>query len=453
MKHWTAAAAAVAFLFGPGNGAGQSVPNLVTEWRWVDFGADAGLPPGVVRDIIEVDTLVWVLTDSAVAWYDGFQWMRPATGALSPSGLTSSLAPDSMGGVRLVQSGAMYRVSPRGFEALPISNRPGLLVSRAIPFTSGTVLFTSVGQTSLAWVLSGNEATPVMELPPILDERSLTLTRAGRAWIDTSEGLHVFRDGRWVDRLPDDVGFGLGSRVTENRSLVGFLHGAIVSSHDQLSALAGDGPVGPVQNEAGNTLWAGDIAEDGLAIMAYETGAMRVYAEGAWADLKLPSSRRSSVHAVRISDNGDIWFGTAQGLYLYRRSAARFFSIRWAFPQQRNRINAFLRTGNDEFWLGTGAGSCTTRRASSPSGPRRSRDRPSPESLAWRKTQKGRYGPRPALCSRVPSCGTEPLGPAWIPTTAWPWGTCIGSSWTQKALCGSPPLETAPTWHRACTVG
>ena len=356
LKHCTAAVAAVAFLFGPGNGAGQSVPNLETEWRWVDFGADAGLPPGVVRDIVEVDTLVWVRTDSAVAWYDGFRWTTPPMGEVMLTGLTSSLAPDSMGGVLLVQGGAIYQVNRRGFEALPISSRPGLLVSRAIPFTSGTVLFTSAGDASVAWVLSGGEATPVMELPPILDETSLTLTRAGRAWIDTSDGLHVFRDGRWVDRLPGDVGFGFGSKVTENRSLVGFLHGAVVSSHDRISALAGDGPVLPVENEAGNTLWAGDIAEDGLAIMAYETGDLRVYAGGAWTDLELPSNRRFSVYAIRISDNGDLWFGTAQGLHLYRRSATRFSGFRWPFPHQRNRVNAVLRTESNELWLGTGAG-------------------------------------------------------------------------------------------------
>ncbi|NJD20159.1 MAG: PAS domain S-box protein, partial [Gemmatimonadetes bacterium] len=117
-----------------------------------------------------------------------------------------------------------------------------------------------------------------------------------------------------------------------------------------------DGRLVPLSSEGHNRAWSGDVAADGLMLVAYETGDVRARTADGWVAATLPAPRAAGVRMVRFSGRGDLWIATKAGLHLFRRSLPRWQIIRRPFPAPFNRVNAIFLGRDTVLWLGTDGG-------------------------------------------------------------------------------------------------
>ena len=186
------------------------------------------------------------------------------------------------------------------------------------------------------------------------DPLSLWRTRAGHVWVSTGLGMWEWTESQWIPREALSPNERSGSLVIEGRSGLGFIF--VGADPRGLFRFREGAPMVEESGEGDNTLWAGDVSDGDLAILAYETGDLRAWVDGRWRSVTLPPSRASGVRFVHFSPSGDIWFGTNRGLHLYMRSRRRWSVTRRPFPAATNRVNGILIGRDNTVWLATGGG-------------------------------------------------------------------------------------------------
>lgn len=204
-------------------------------------------------------------------------------------------------------------------------------------------------------------------------DSGLWITRAGSIWLDSSDGLHRFEDGRWVLRqqaLVEAVRTGVRP-IVESASGEGFVYRTHQHPRPGLYHWDSDGPLQYLESEGDNNLLSADMSADGLAIFVYETGDVRLYEDREWSSVDLAPARRDGVNFVHIGEGGDLWVASARGLHLFRSSLGRWGRVRRPFPDPRNRVHAILMDG-DVMWMGTAGGVNVHNRPGVRSGVRRS---------------------------------------------------------------------------------
>lgn len=346
--------------------AQETLPDFSVEWRWADFGAEAGLPRADVRALVELDGTPWVGTDAGVAYYDGFLWHHLGPAAGLPQAPVTSLAPEEGGTLLVVIAGSIFRGDQRGFSEVSTGLPPESEVLRAAPTGRGRFFATArVPSENLdaprLFHIDADTAQAVSLPAPVAGSGGLWLARSGRLWVDTQQGLCVRAGGAWrlaEDQPPKNRGT---SVLTEGRSGEGIAFRSRPDSEIGVLDWTATRPISRLKEGGRNALLAADIAA-GLTVAVYETGDLRVKEGGRWRSFTLPVGRSNGLHFVHLADNGDVWFASRAGLHRYRRTMTRWSSAPRMFPDDRNRINALMVARDSSIWLGTTGGLLVHRR-------------------------------------------------------------------------------------------
>jgi signal transduction histidine kinase/streptogramin lyase len=353
-------------LFAADLGAQSRFPDLSAEWRWVDFGPASGLPGGEVAELVEVDTTVWVRTDHGVAFYDGFVWTVVGPDRGLPAAAPTSLAASPSGEIFVVAGGGIYRGGLQGFRAVRLPPPYDTVhVVRVVPDSGDAFYFTvpvPVGlsdypQNELLYA-SGTDVRRVETPAPVSPPWSIWRARSGRLWIDTWQGPAVLDRGRWRLRV-ESPWLPRHPRATpllgEDSSGLGIAFRRDPPTEMGLLMWRGKEPIRREIAEGTNAVASMDV-RDGVAMVAYETGDLRVFDAGAWRSFSLPPSRREGVTFVHFGEHGRLWFGSSGGLRLFRSAERRWQGVHAPFPDGRNSVNAILHDRDGTTWLGTNEG-------------------------------------------------------------------------------------------------
>ncbi|MEJ2678624.1 MAG: PAS domain S-box protein, partial [Gemmatimonadota bacterium] len=336
--------------------------DLSQSWRWVDYGADSGLPSGRVRDIVDVNGVPWILTDEAAAYYDGFLWNPADSIPGLPPGRITALAAGAQSNLLVVVGTGLYAGDQRGFRPVPLpSSLDGWTIVRAFPVDAQSLVLsvrdTATGEQRVLRVRDG-EAEPAEPSGPVQRRgAAIWRTRSGRIWAQTPAGLERLRGDRWqlfypipknpvrwVDEVHDRKDG--GGIVTINGSF----------SANELVVWGPGARPGPVARESRDMVESADALSDGTVLIIYETGDVRIRRASSWDAVDLPQNREEGVYFVRETSDGDLWFASASSVHRFRRNLHRWAAIRYPFPDPRNRVNDILLARDSTLWLATSGG-------------------------------------------------------------------------------------------------
>jgi PAS domain S-box-containing protein len=344
-------------------------------WRWGFYGRAEGVPPGSVSDIAETaDGVVWVATDSGLAWFDGFIWHPVDRGRSLPQGPAPRLVPLADGGVLAVVQGRLYRGDTTAFVPVPVLLPPAafdpsrradttqLPVEAVAPLGPADFLaLVSVpgGPTPRKALVRLRDGAPTALEAPVPLEGSVTLltTRSRSVYLSASGSLYRWVGQGWQRARTLE---GRGATITAlQESLTGEALGFIMSSVAERGLVEwdGNGRMRRVMSEGSTPVVGLDLDQFGGAAAVYATGHVRVRDRGRWADApSLPPPLRASARAVRFTNDGNLWFGADDGVYFWRARARRWTGWSFPFPDQRAQVNAVLIRRSGAVWTGTGDG-------------------------------------------------------------------------------------------------
>ena len=331
------------------------VSGYADAWRWVRFGTVSGLPSDRVRDVVDAaDGTAWANTASGLAWYDGYSWtsMGPSRG-LPDTSEASSLAPSGAHGMLAVLGRRLYRGDTAGFRPIPIA-RAGvpLEIQSAVELEGGELLIAA--DDGALWRFAAGRLAPeaLASNAPTASVQALTRTSGGAVWVAGRDGLFRRSGARWIwmaDLTPDRLKVGEDSR---GRWMV-----SIFSPQSQRGLWMGQAGRAPSRSRAEGDAVANDAAPDGETAIVNSASELRWRAAGGteWQDLWVPL-QSGSILSLRFRRNGDLWVGSTQGLYLFRRSLRLWTDLARNRADGGNAVNEILRARDGSIWMATANG-------------------------------------------------------------------------------------------------
>ena len=340
-------------------------------WRWAGYSTDDGLPDNRITAVtVAKNGRTWVGTAAGVAWFDGYVWHRSGDDQGIPARPVAGLSQDGGDGVLAIVHNRLYQGNAEGFRHLPIEldwqqidpeRKSGVTEHRASSAASTpdgqifVILPESNARSLLVRMHEG--AVELTEPPAPLDVNSrLSTSRQGDPLLGTMRGLYRWRNGAWAQVIVLDESGTRFSAAAENEHGEGLaVMVDLVTSHGLVTWDGGGLTLASA--EGANPIRSLDIGPAGDATVIYETGHIRVRTDGRWGDAApTPPEVRESARVARYTADGDIWIGTARGLFLYRAGSSRWTTREFPFPDQRNRVHALLRRPDGSIWTGTGDG-------------------------------------------------------------------------------------------------
>ena len=322
--------------------------SLYESWRWVHFTEEDGLPSRQIHSAIETaDGTIWARTFKGLAWYDGYRWHPVGEAAGLPEISQGTLLLRPEGGLFACFERQLYVGDRSGFEPIPLPVKVESVVLRA----DGSLLILS--DTTLHLYRDGqfsSFAGPA-DVPPN-EYVELIRTLSGTIWLHSLNDLHRLEEKTWVreqsgrsfDHLTEDQNgnrFAATVLPVRDRGLWTWTSGSPARRYpggrfDLIEFIAG--------------------GADGSLFTGYEAGDIFARAGEKWAMLEpLPKQMKNAL-SVGFLDNGDLWVGTENGLFLHQ-SSSRLWT-RWSqeTADLRNRVDEILLTRDGSTWLGTDAG-------------------------------------------------------------------------------------------------
>jgi PAS domain S-box-containing protein len=326
------------------------------SWRWVRFDTSYGLPSNSVHDLVETPAgTVWAATEVGVAWYDGYSWhaMGPDRGL--PSMRPWSVATVGNDGVLVAIGDRLYQGTEKGFSLVPLESKHGpLAVTSAVAITPDRFLILD-GSVLHEYSNGAVESFHTKSDAPMHQVQGIWKTRAGNIWLNTRKGLYRWELGDWVQKLPYPSSHIEFQVLTENRNGVALAAAAGPRAAFGLWQWQGLGP--PAVGISGDAMFrAADIGSDGNAVAVDLTGSVKVREGRNWSTLSPAPSPLEGASFVRFRNNGDLWVGTVNGLYLYRSSSTRWTVWKSGREGARNMVNGILQARDGSIWIATGTG-------------------------------------------------------------------------------------------------
>jgi ligand-binding sensor domain-containing protein len=326
----------------------HSQPTPFAEaWRWARFSTESGLPSNHITKIFETsDSVVWVATPKGPAWFDGYQWIQLKRGN-SPGSSADDALRDVCGGMILVSNkGKVYLGTRDSLVLLPLEG-----IESAYFLSLDSIL---IAKQSSLFLYHNGLLTPFLQNDGISKGKALKIQRSagGSLWAKFPSGLYRW-NGRWQLLLSaKEV---TGTFFAENgrgSGIVGF------GSPQELAGIwewYDHSRPRLNKRERPGTVRALDINQNADALIAYQSGDVRMRTSGIWRSVHFKEEVTDSTW-LKFRRNGDFWVGTSNGLYLYRQSDLPWQSRSHPPLDQRNYVNEFLKTRDGSLWIATGDG-------------------------------------------------------------------------------------------------
>ena len=322
--------------------------HFADAWRWVEFTTESGLPSNDVTGLTETnDGTVWAVTTKGIAWYDGFQWHPVAN---MPQERFGAIVPYGSSRVVSNREGMIYVITRDSAVTLPLRD-----VSLGAPLDSTTLI---VRMEKSLFLYADGHLRP-MQGDSDRVNGSIDIfwkTRRNRLWIRTTSGLFTWERDHWQRHLWQDPGEVSLTAIEEAGRAGGIA--SVILPLDMRGVWEWTDGGTPVRNmeELGYDVKALDMSPAGDAVVVYNSSDIRIRKEGRWSSLTSVQSRLGEVEFVQWRDNGDLWFGTEHGLFLFKQSSSRWEVLAHPSPDARNSINEILQTRNGDLWVGTADG-------------------------------------------------------------------------------------------------
>jgi PAS domain S-box-containing protein len=317
-------------------------------WRWAGFTTESGLPSNDVTSLAETeDGTVWASTAAGPAWFDGYQW-HIVPGA--PRQRLGIVYPFGRSRVVCNLEGVVYVVTRDSAAALPLRD-----VGLGAPYDSATLI---VRMEKSLFFYSGGKLS-AMQGPSDSVNGGIDIlwkTRSGDYIIRTQYGMYRWTEDHWSKQLWPVAGEVSVTALAEDPSGGGLA--AVLLPLETRGLWEWSYGGAPVRNNAemGYDVRALDVNASGDAIVVYNSGDIRLRRKGRWTGLPSVQARLGEIEFVQWRANGDLWFGTERGLYLYKQSSSRWEVLAHPSPDGRNAVNELLRTRAGDLWVGTADG-------------------------------------------------------------------------------------------------
>ena len=329
----------------------ESIRALVSsheEWRWITLNASSGLPPGRVSAMeSDGDDVVWVGTDQGLAWFDGYQFLRPQTGSEGEvNGEIKQIVRKGNGEIAILAGDAIWTGRNGNLRRLAVAAPPS-----AIAPLEGSDLYvvTSTGHLRI----NSDRATPIAT-----PKGSLRLFPGanGKPWLVAGgAGLLHWNGARWPERPVMEFGDTFDV-VTDG---AGVLAASVrqPSLNSGLWELTSRGS-GEAQRLGPDMARLAALDANGDGIATFESGDVRIRADGVWASLRdtFGGALLRRATSIYFRGNGEIWAGTRGGINVFRAQVAPLRAKSHPPGDWRNNTHEILRRRNGELWLATSDG-------------------------------------------------------------------------------------------------
>ncbi|GEM_PF-1086842 len=320
------------------------------DWRWVHFTTESGLPSNIIFEIRETPGgTPWVNTPKGYAWYNGHQWV-PAPSFLGnndPGGVLFSTASETM----FVHSlGKCYWLTTTGVQTIWLPRD----IDEAFPLSHDTI-FLRINDSSFLGVAGRIIPFTLKDPPPVT---TIHQTTNGRFWTISRNGLYHMDGSNWKLKMSSRVIFcgTFNSGVAENKHGTGLFSFSVPAEERGLWEWYNHSTPNRSKSEKFNLIRAYDVGPNDEAIVMYETRAVRFRRGGIWMSATGIENRIRGITKVRFRENGDIWFATLNGLYLYRSSFSMWSYLTHPSPDLRNSVNEIIHTRDSSLWVASSDG-------------------------------------------------------------------------------------------------
>lgn len=334
---------------------------LFESWRWVSYTVEAGLPSNRIFDIIETTNhIIWARTKSGIAWYDGFVWhaMGPEQGL--PNMPPRGIQPGLNGDLFVFFKNITFHGNENGFIRFNIPYEGDTLQAvHVVPVRRDEYLVAAATRKTRLFLIKNGQTRPF----PSPDDgifSNFFRTQNGCVWANTANGLYRLQGKMWAKH------FGPSTRWLFEDSRGGLLCAVTRAANQGLwSWETGRLPRKIADTREGDVL-AMDIAPSGDFLVVSGGGEVEMWINGQLERLSIVPEPLVSPNTVRYQQNGDLWVGTNEGLFLYRHSLRRWDRIGEDESQRHSHISALLLSREGDLWIGQNDGILVVRENQAP---------------------------------------------------------------------------------------
>ncbi|OGU27230.1 MAG: hypothetical protein A2X66_08895 [Ignavibacteria bacterium GWA2_54_16] len=320
------------------------------SWRWAKFAVAHGLPSNQVFAVAETPArTIWAGTQKGLAWFDNYQWHTVEI--KKDREAPSVMLMETYGGDSLlvVVDSAVYLGTTKGFHLLvPFDEK----IQSLVPVPGGAI-YILTGQTLWMYNQGRLHRLRAPAQPMQSGGKNLWKTSSGSIWLNTVRGLYRGNGKSWTRVLPASPTACFITTVVEDGS------GNGLAAVDQPSEATGvwewtrNSKPSKSSTERSRFPQTMDASPAGTVIVVYQSGDVRIRHRGVWSSETAPPLAFSSTHVVKYRDNGDLWLGTDEGLFLFKSFTSRWAYWRHPFADLRNYSHEISRISDGSIWMGT----------------------------------------------------------------------------------------------------
>jgi signal transduction histidine kinase/ligand-binding sensor domain-containing protein len=328
--------------------------SFADPWRWVRFGTESGLPHNDVLAVAETPAgTIWAGTRDGIAHFDGYRWTPASDIPAMPASRLADVGQDS---VLVVLGERLFRGGKKGFCEIPVNGGSGPLpVHSAARLDASSAIVLAGGR---LFVL-GNDSTVASPIPHPGGEGDITRLWRSRdaTWVTTRGGVFRRGKGTWdrvlsaFTRSPSIL---QTVSTADGESLVYVVHPVAQRGFHRLRGTSD--AVALTSTDRLHMPVSFDIRADGTVCSSYETGEFLVYDGERWEEVPMPIVALRQINILRFGSSGDLWAGTARGLFHWRRNQPEWQRLTTPSGGGRNQVNEFLEADDGTLWIGTGDG-------------------------------------------------------------------------------------------------
>lgn len=337
-------------------------------WRWTHYGLESGLPSESVKQVVEAaDGEPWVCTEDGFAYFDGFRWVPIGEEHGLPQGRELWIEPLADGRLAIVIDSIAFIGTRDGFERLTFPEEAeGFKAQRVVSSPERGSLIVRAFRNSdqqnkilKLWQGGCDEVELPFELPP---------NRAPQLWHGAKNELFINTVGGLVRWSLDGMELHIESPSTMNViEVVGGSDGHGVADVQWPSERRGlwrwqpgSKPVRDLDGERARVESLG-VAATGQLLVAYSSGDIRFRLGERWTDFPAPPLEFGTPDTFCFRTSGDLWMGTGDGVYLFRRMSQRWQNLVVGERDARDRVNEICPAKDGTIWLATDAGIAARR--------------------------------------------------------------------------------------------